>query len=350
MNLSSIHLKRMNYATLFCIMCSCISYNCVTGLSCLDRQGKPVDRWVAFKYPAGVSYAYWDSNTGSIVPQQDSLNDTTEGALALTMNQLWSDGGIGYALYNDEIPSTETYNFTVGHSKGVWMWDTRGSQGGESVFIQHSVPKFPTGPAGAPFGYQGLPPNAWDYGQHLGCLSMSFADLESIVASYNHVLPQIYESRGSFPSLDVLLNGGYNGDPVCQHFKLISTAVIVFTKTAAWNQDLYNACIAPTFDQGFAVESWLRGDSPLGPSCETNTVVDVQSVLMGGAAGDAYNSYDDHSKWAISTGSEEQGYVCMSDINRMESQFARNGGAVCFQDAGLWTALNSAIQSTDSDC
>lgn len=321
--------------------------NIGSGLTCLDGQGVSVDRWMILKYPAGMSYAYWDPNTGSVVPQRNSLNATTDGALAFTMQQLWNTT-VGYAFYNDEIPNTETYNFTVGHSKGIWMWDADEEEG---VFIHHSIPKFPQGPDASPMGFAGLPSNAWDYGQHLACISMSFAELERIVVSYILVAPQIYEHRGSFKSLDALINGNYNGNPLCQHIKLISkggTGVVGFAKNAAWNQDLYDACIAPTFMIGFYVESWLHGKVPVGPSCAPYVVADIQSVQIDFDV--VYSSYSDHSKWAISMASEMSGYVCVSDINRMESQFLRNGGAFCFHDDGLWTSLTSSVRSTNFNC
>ncbi len=332
-------------------------------IACLDAEGNSVNHWAIFKFPTGTDYAYWDSNIANIAIQSDSLNSTTEGALALTMGQLWADKSVGYAFYNDEIPnSSVAYNFSVGHSKGVWMWDEELTA---AVFIQHSVPKFPTsGPESVAsddnigIGYQGLPPNAWDYGQHLACFSLNFSDLEIIAQNFQHVVPQIYENRGTFDTLTALLEGAYNSNPVCSVFTLTSSnkEIIGFAKTAAWDSDLYEACISAHLDKGFAVESWLHGNSPLGSTCMPYEVTDIMTLSFGvsdtladgtGEDGVSFANYEDHSKWAVSNSGQ---IVCFADINRMESQFARNGAGLCFQDSGLWQAMRAIVNSTDSEC
>lgn len=331
------------------LQCSFAAVN--AKVACMDAYGNSVSRWAIFKFPTGSNYAYWDSSVSNIAVQSDSLNSTAEGALAATMVQLWDDKSIGYAFYNDEIPnSSVAYNFSVGHSKGVWMWDAEMST---AVFLQHSVPKFPTGGPDSVVGsdgYQGLPPNAWDYGQHLVCFSLEFSALEVIVQSFQHVLPQIYESRGTFGALADLLAGDYNGDPVCETFQLGSAGpvgIVGFAKTAAWNSDLYEGCIAPYFSEGFVVESWLHGDSPLGPTCSPYQVSDVEMLNFGDGQV-TFSNYQDHSKWAVSN--TDSAVVCFCDINRMESQFARNGAGFCFQDNGLWNAMYEIVDSTDSEC
>lgn len=36
-------------------------------------------------------------------------------------------------------------------------------------------------------------------------------------------------------------------------------------------------------------------------------------------------------------------FVCIGDINRMESQANRGGGTVCFMSPALWQALRGSI-------
>jgi deoxyribonuclease II len=43
-----------------------------------------------------------------------------------------------------------------------------------------------------------------------------------------------------------------------------------------------------------------------------------------------------------------QPYVCVGDINRMQSQRNRGGGTVCFAHAGLWASLTAAIAKRDT--
>ena len=91
-------------------------------IQCLNESGQPVEWWAIFKLPQGAQYMYYDTET-PLAMSPYALNGTG-GAMFETMNQLWASGATAqYAFYNDEPPNMTTYNFTVGHSKGAWMWD-----------------------------------------------------------------------------------------------------------------------------------------------------------------------------------------------------------------------------------
>ena len=45
--------------------------------------------------------------------------------------------------------------------------------------------------------------------------------------------------------------------------------------------------------------------------------------------------------------SRAQPYVCVGDINRMQSQRKRGGGTVCFTQPGLWASLAAAVTAED---
>jgi hypothetical protein len=240
-----------------------------TANSCINEWGNPVDSWAIFKLPQGTSYYYYDNTTFAL--SSYSLNDTINGALANTMQQLWNAPS-NYLFFNDEYIGQDAYNFTVGHSKGVWMWDAAG----QGLMIQHSMPKFPVGGPKTQSEYGGLPDNVWEYGQHVYCFT---GNIETIAQLYSLVLPQIYESQYTVvvPAVLQLLEGQYNIAPVCKHSGQI------FAKTTAWNDDLYAACIAPFYGADCAVESWLHGSDPEGPYCGKQTTVDVQTVQFPGA-------------------------------------------------------------------
>jgi len=55
----------------------------------------------------------------------------------------------------------------------------------------------------------------------------------------------------------------------------------------------------------------------------------------------------DHAKWGISAESTVP-YVCIGDINRMQSQFMRGGQTTCFQNEHLWTGFHLAIDQVDN--
>lgn len=57
---------------------------------------------------------------------------------------------------------------------------------------------------------------------------------------------------------------------------------------------------------------------------------------------------EDHSKWAISSpGSKKPSIVCISDINRMRSQFNRGGGAICVQSNPLWYIFRQVVDDLE---
>jgi deoxyribonuclease-2 len=310
--------------------------------NCLNEAGNPVPYWAMFKFPHGSSYLYYDAEAGP-VSSPFSLNasdPTFGGAMFHTMNQLWSEGGMQYAMYNDEPPNQSTYNFTVGHSKGVWFWRET-----DATWLQHSFPKFPEGPEESPLGFPGIPHNIWENGQHAFCVSMNFTDLATIIAHWSLVIPQIYETN--YPAMEALLEGRSSTDPVCQPFKIYGpTPLLTFAKSTQWNNELYAACMGPLLGSDLLVESWLHSDAE-GPDCQPTykfNVGDVESLQYPGGVG--FSNWNDHSKWAI-TG-DGSGWVCFSDINRATSQYQRGGGATCLKDTNLQAMLQTAIQSTNS--
>lgn len=312
-------------------------------LRCSSDSGKEVDYWFAVKGPKGTDYVYYDSET-PLGCSHHNMNDTSVGALAQTLMQLWSVK-TDYLMFNDEPPGQTNYNFTVGHTKGVWAWD---NALGKAIIIQHSIPLFPVGP-GTSETYLGLGKNAWMYGQHVACFSLEREDLARLAEPARLTIPSVYDSRISAEApteLAQLANGSWNDASLCETISFITTGglnVTMFAKSTAWNNELYAACIAPLLDTSLSVESWLRG-SEEGPSCdEQTTVVDVQSVAYPG--GLAFTEYNDHSKWAVD---DAGAWYCPADINRMTTQYKRGGAAYCFQDLTLAGSMRAAITKQES--
>ena len=54
----------------------------------------------------------------------------------------------------------------------------------------------------------------------------------------------------------------------------------------------------------------------------------------------------DHSKWCIQKGRGSY-LVCLGDMNRMESQRKRGGGAFCTYDERLWNVLSKVISQVE---
>jgi len=311
-------------------------------LQCKSDIGVTVDMWVAFKGPKGADYDYWDTTT-PLGASKHSMNDTTVGALGATLSQLWL-ASTEYLIWNDSPPGAVNYNYTVGHSKGVWAWNL---DSGDAIIVQHSVPQFPQGPS-AVEKYVGLGSNAWMYGQHAACFHTTVAELARLAPLAELAVPGIYDSRvsvGTPAALLALADGAFSAAPVCDSISFETVGgvnITYFAKSTQWNNELYSQCVAPALQTSLLVESWIRGSAE-GPSCNgATTVNDVQSLSYPG--GLAFTEYDDHSKWAISI---DATLFCASDINRMTTQFERGGGAYCFESA-LAQSMASVITKTDT--
>ncbi len=308
--------------------------NMTHAISCKDESGATIDSWTIFKLPAGTSYFYYEKN-GTLSSSPYSLNDTEHGALSHTMDQLWKSSS-QYILYNDENPFQSVYNFSVGHAKGVLLWDSAGG-----IMIQHSIPKFPYGPA-IVGQYSGIPSNAYTYGQHITCFPMTLGDIKLFSYSLPLVIPNIYDSACSgatcVGNMEHVIRGAYNNSALCETYTM-HNMYMLFQKTTQWNNDLWSGCVGPYYRNNLYVESWIHGNA-IGPVCSPYNTLDIMSVNMGGVQ---YSEYNDHSKWALGASP----LVCFGDINRMTTQYVRGGGTFCWFDETLWNILSQSIVSSN---
>lgn len=316
------------------------------GFSCLDESGQSTDFWAAIKAPKGSEYLYYDSTTNIFGPSENSMNDTTTGALTYTTKQLWD--AYAYALWNDEVPGESNYSFTYGHTKGYFAFDSQG----DGFLLIHSVPAYPVGPSDSA-KYLGLGGNAWTYAQSFLCLSVSAETLNGI--SYKFLLnrPHLYDSlfpsslEPTYGNISKLVKGDYATAAICAS-ELFQTEGNVqfqlFTKTAQWNNDLYSECIAPTVRSSLWTETWIRGSAE-GPSCPTTDfdTLDIQGLDFGSSY--SWSETNDHSKWALAV---NKTLLCIGDINRMTTQYSRGGGTACLNNAVLFKAFQTAVTGTDS--
>jgi hypothetical protein len=310
---------------------------------CKSDSGTAVDIWTAFKGPKGTSYVYADSSSALALSAHD-MNSTSVGALGSTLTQLWSESTTEYIIWNDSPPGAANYNYTVGHSKGIWAWNI-GT--GDAIILQHSIPQFPRGPR-TTSKYSGLGSNAWTYGQHLACFQTDISELVRLAPLFQLAVPGIYDSRTSTQTPTVLLElayGAYRTEPACDFVSFNTKQGVNITfavKSTQWNNELYDGCLAPAFQTSLVVESWIRG-SACGPSCGgAEKVLDVSGVSYPG--GLTFSEVNDHSKWAVDDGGE---LFCASDINRMTTQYARGGGAYCWRGQ-IAAEVKAAVTGTDN--
>ena len=125
---------------------------------------------------------------------------------------------------------------------------------------------------------------------------------------------------------------------------LAGTAFTSFAKYNKWGKDLYADLVAPGLRAPLAVESWPNGPGKMASSCSTPFIVEnVDEMDFLELEDDDFTTKHDHAKWAISLDSK-QPYVCVGDINRMETQKRRGGGTLCFLNQAVWKTFKSSIK------
>ena len=288
------------------------------------------------------------------------MKDTTVGALAHTSNQMWSSK-LEFIAFNDSPPSNTTEpepdsedtveadpNASTGHTKGFIAWSTTLGTG---FWLTHSAPQFPLTPEQAS-SFQGLGDNAYTYGQHLLCVSMTMDELNVLAGQLIQNQPDVYSTfvstttKNNYPNIRSLALKSYPTAAKCTTASI--REYVVLAKTAAWGKDLWSSCVATTFNAGLLAETWLRG-LEIGPACpptfayETLDVVTLSFAAINTTF--VWKETQDHSKWAIGL---TDPVLCFGDINRMTSQYSRGGGATCFENKALWSQMRSAVTSHDT--
>lgn len=289
----------------------------IAALSCKGEEGEDVGSWVLQKFPQSTSYVL---NTATS-PSPYSLNDTTAGALAHTLQQLWSPA-TQYVLYNDEPPYATSYNFSVAHAKAALLWDSTGA-----IAVLHSIPKFPVGPEESS-DYIGLLPNAWEYAQHVSCTGIPLAAFAEFAESLESLNPRVYE--GAFPAL----RHTRTNNPTCQWISVGDRQLI--TKPAAYPVDIWASCVSQHYQSDLRVMSWIHGTLD-GTAINGTTTTDIAQITY--SFGVSYTEWDNHAKWAIG----QAPLVCVGDLNRVETQKERSGAAMCWKDVALWTVWNALV-------
>jgi len=334
----------------------------------LDENGETVDWWFIYKMPNGFKYAYMDaaSKEYTIAPFKDRTLDRLDGALGNTLHQIYTDKkGLGYALYNDDRPTPSsklkefvsyikslvgagTTSATYAHAKGVLATDAE-----RGFWLVHSVPKFPDlGPSTFTWTADDT------YGQSFLCMSIAAATVNEVATQLKYFHPDIFDYNmpaalaRTVPNLAAVIKGdssaGTNVVDITTHDGQVFTS---FAKDRKCNSDLYEELVSPTLKIGFNWETWRRGDecpSVCGDKKGNFDAINVMAMKIGTVS---FGYTKDHAKIGIATSysKTDGGYICVGDINRMESQRKRGGGTVCFVTKTLYKALASSVTSVE-DC
>jgi deoxyribonuclease-2 len=168
-------------------------------LSAIDKDGNPVDWWLAYKVPkltqdANTSngageHVYYDSNVGKA--GKSSYLSGCQGALDLTLSFVFDDPAdtTGWIIYNDEMPVS--IGGSLEHIKGLIAFDTKSKT---AFWLLHSRSKCPEPES------DGMP--MLIYGQTVLCISLDMETASKIIEQIsNHQEPQVY-----LPSIAAILD------------------------------------------------------------------------------------------------------------------------------------------------
>ncbi|GLH10780.1 Uncharacterized protein GBIM_15677 [Gryllus bimaculatus] len=331
-------------------------------IQCKNANNEDVDWFVAYKWPQnknsddpfikkgiGFSYITATSADSGWTLAAKSINDSS-ALIANTLNPLYTNYGVDdlvWMLYNDETPN-KTVSFTLGHTKGVVLANDR-----EGIWLVHSVPRFPPLPS-LEFAY---PPSGIKFGQSFLCISLKSSDIDKIGQQMRYNEPQIYSSNvpskleNLYPNLvRAVAKSWIKTAPWNQMQELTSSEGISFqsfAKSKKFQKDLYADWVAPTLQVNLLVETWPNGRGRLPSACHYPfKVFNVESIAVKNSS-IAFSDHVDHSKWGIAVNSSNP-WVCIGDINRMESQEERGGGTVCLKHSALWNAYKQSINEIEN--
>jgi deoxyribonuclease-2 len=343
----------------------------------LDNAGNDVDWWFMYKAPDGYQFSYGDPTTGDAATPLEMyprLMDDKDNPVAITRTlqalaennntrfqayapgSASSDGAPSYFLYNDQ-PDTGTASESYGHQKGVLA---AGADLKTGLWIVHSTPHWPASTGKSQFYF---PEEEIKFGQTFVCMSLDEGELDSIGKQLQLTRPYVYHQAGLFskdqpsiaavyPNLAQVLFHEWNTDPGTRIQQLnVGSSTQTFTslaKNKEWNDDIWEKLVAPHYNTGFLVESWMRGQQ-LGPYCPPSkefAVVDARTLYVTeDGVNVTWKETQDHAKWGVSLDSSY--VICVGDLNRMISQRKRGGGVVCFSSRSLCYGMYRSVNSSD---
>lgn len=315
---------------------------CDSEVNCKNDFGDKVDWYILYKLPDridSVTYLYMDENTNGWKLSEKNISS---GALMNTLQPLLDfydrkTEGFGYMLYNDQPPRPYAAPSSFGHSKGVVMLDRQ-----TGVWLSHSTPKFPT------YRSKEFWPKSGNVNaQTFICVTYAYNQFKEIglqlkyihAYSYDSELPSTFHNelrcvaqRSCYPKQE----------PWFSVMNLTSTRGRKFSSFAKYKRfgdDLYSGLIARNVMQNLYAKSWGKMRTPLPPDCTSiPQVYNVKEVQL--PVGEAFSDTVDHSKWCVTA---DDGWTCIADMNREESQKDRGGGAICIDDPVVSNAFYALI-------
>jgi len=339
--------------------------------ACVDEKGRSLDYYLVYKLPklenshnelirSGFGYAYLsEDNAHQWQMSNRSINDP-KSLVGATLKNLYSgrradnSNSSNTFLYNDQPP--KDYNVTSGasfaHAKGIFFMNSN-----SGFWLAHSVPGFPD-LSRSSYSY---PNSGRENGQILICISLDRKDSDSILNIGRHLLlikPTIYSTKYSqaflnkYPPFQDLIKKKWakNQTQISIINSKKKVKFTVFSKSSKYIKDIYSQLIAPFVKEDLMVQTWRNGEGgKLDSDCQDEyKIMNIDQIKMSNMD---WKYTEDHAKWAVSVRSKDKQILvttCVSDLNRMRSQFKRGGGSICFQSPSIWSILNSTVEDIEA--
>ncbi|KAI1891981.1 hypothetical protein AGOR_G00149300 [Albula goreensis] len=326
---------------------------CQSEISCRNEDGEPVDWFIMYKLPkykigdvgSGLDYMYLDSTLKDWRMSKFLVN-TSQGALGSTLKPLYTgeelrSNSSAYMFYND-APPLMNYTTKYGHTKGALHFDQ--SQG---FWLVHTVPHFP------PFPERGYSwPNTGKMnGQTMFCVTYKYGQFPQIAQQlllynphvYNCSLPAMFQRE--MADVALLCSGSkLPWVPETRLQKLVSAkgeTLLSFAKSHFYVDDIYAGWVAQALETTLLAETWQHNGRTLPSNCSLpEHVLNINEILLPGPV--RFRSYYDHSKWCVSWIREDR-WVCLGDLNRVNTQAWKSGGLVCSQNPLIYQAFRQAV-------
>ncbi|KAK3087627.1 hypothetical protein FSP39_008610 [Pinctada imbricata] len=300
----------------------------------------------------GYSFYYMDVNNPSWSKSSLGINENRGHAVYYTLQQIYGtkqNDTFLYAFYNDQ-PPPKSESLNHGHTKGAFAFEKTGG-----FWMISSIPHFPSPKK---LGYL-YPKSGRDNGQTILCISLKYGSMDDIAKIMQFTYPKFYDYNlpksfaDASPAMTAILNKKqehvttppYQGQTSLQ--SKAGQEFLNFAKAGNFEADLYDSFVSCQLKNDLQVETWQNGEkSKVLPSncsvkCEgdssTRSVFNINSISI---QGDNFKETKDHSKWAVSKTDQ---WVCIGDINRLETQFHRGGATTCFQNGQVHKGFTQII-------
>lgn len=349
-------------------------------IACRDEQGIKRDWFSAYKFPkisdnendlvkGGAGYVYLHEDDQKFQMGKVGFNES-DSIVGKTLESFYeTDFGNkntdrGFLLYNDQYKDQQLSSRA--HAKGVIYFDDK-----SAVWIVHSFPHYPSLPSTGKYTLGG---SQMRYGQTMICLTLPLEELEKVGNQLMWAWPQHIDS--SFPESSngafylkflqrVAKKGKHRKPKKDAESEALSWAnqedlrtiegnkMSTFYKGQKFGEDVWADLISPGLGADMMTETWSNGvGGVLGSDCDAKYKVNNIKYLNFSKFNVKFKVNKDHGKWGLGIPQNPRSYskraICIGDMNRMQSQFKRGGGAICIKsESKAWKEYLSIIDETE---